>query len=141
MQEVITFLNQHWILSGLFALVALLLILNEARAGGSSDSQVDPHKAVELINHQDAVVIDLRSSNQFLDGHIVGALNITKANLESKLNSLQRHIDKPIILVATEEAEASKVLPLLKSKGFKVTILAGGLKAWRAASMPLTKKS
>lgn len=139
MKDIVNFITNHWVLCSLFVTVLVLLILNEVRNNLGS-SQISAQEAVQRMNHQEAVVIDLRAANVFDEGHIVGAHNIPISLLEKKLNTLQKHLGKPIILFGGSQAETTEAVRVLQPKGFQILKLPGGLQAWRAASLPLTKK-
>jgi len=140
MGPIIVFLLNHWVLSALFGVLLVAFIINEAMQRRYGVSHLSPEQAVQMINHEEAVVVDLRSETLFKEGHILGAINISAAHLDKKLNTLQKYVNKPIILVATAGQDASKVGAQLKEKGFQVRELGGGIQAWSSANLPLVKK-
>jgi rhodanese-related sulfurtransferase len=140
LKDIVQFLTNHWILSSTFGLLLIAFIANEIRSQ-LSHSGVSATDAVLLINHQGALVVDIRTPAAYADGHIVGAINIPLADLDKKLNTLHKQAEKPIILVCNMGHDAEKAHAILKQKGMSALILKGGIQAWRAASLPLTKKS
>jgi rhodanese-related sulfurtransferase len=139
MSQFVEFFTNHWILSSLFVLVLLAFVVNEWVNRGFSASDVTTESAVMMINHQNAVVFDVRSESLFAEGHIINAHHLPIASLEKKMASLQKYKDKPIILVCAEGRDAPRASNLLKEKGFQVVVLQGGIQAWRAAGLPLVK--
>ncbi len=70
MQDIIQFAVHHWLLCGLFIVLLILLMLEEARSKGLL-GQLGPQDLVQLINRESAVVVDIRNREAFKDGHIV----------------------------------------------------------------------
>jgi len=116
--------------------VALFLptVMNGA-AGG-----VAPNEAVLLINREKAVLIDVCEPHEFAQGHVVGSKNIPLAQLEAELPSVVKNKSVPVILVCQAGSRASRAAAQAKKLGYeRAQALAGGLKAWREASLPTEK--
>jgi rhodanese-related sulfurtransferase len=104
-------------------------------AGGLS-----PNAAVQLINREKAVVIDVSEADEFATGHVGGAKNIPVNEIDAKLDKAVKNKALPLILVCSTGARASRVQAAAKKIGFDNThVLAGGLKAWREANLPVEK--
>jgi rhodanese-related sulfurtransferase len=140
MDSIISFLMAHWVLSSLFIVLFVAFIGHEMFSQSLGASMLSPEIAVDWMNHQEAVVIDVRSAPSFLEGHIVGAHNIPGNTLDKKIGTLQKYKDKPLIIVCSMGREAAKVAETLKKQGFRATVLQGGLQGWRAIGLPLAKK-
>lgn len=80
-----------------------------------------------------ALAIDLRPSMQFRQSHIPGARWAIRPRLAAALAGDSR----PVVLVADEPAVAACAAVDLQALGLEVSLLAGGLAAWRAAGLPL----
>ncbi len=103
--------------------------------------KLSPMDATQLINHEDAVVLDVRSDGEFKQGHIINAVNIPQKTLEEQLSKLEKYRDRPIITACRNGQIALGVGNRLRKQGFeKVYNLAGGLMAWEGANLPLVKK-
>lgn len=141
MEEWVVFITNHWILASLLGVVLFAFIINEIIGGHfGSRQEVSPERAVQLINHQEAVIFDVRTEAAFLEGHIVGAEQVTPASLAKKMGHLQKYLKKPIIIATATGQDTSKMLSLLQEKGFlQVFILSGGVQGWKSAGMPLIK--
>jgi len=89
-----------------------------------------------FINRKDAKVLDLRSQDSFLKGHIPDSQHSPYVRLAQIIQDLPR--EKPIILI-TEYGEPSfKALRLLRRGGFKKLYhLEGGIETWQNAHLPL----
>nr|WP_250207806.1 rhodanese-like domain-containing protein [Curvibacter sp. CHRR-16] len=107
---------------------------------GSAAGGIPAHEAVQLINREKAVVVDVCSAQEFATGHIVGARNIPLTSLEAELPGAVKNKQQPLILVCQSGARSSRAVSQARKLGFeKVYSLAGGLKAWGAANLPLEK--
>ncbi len=106
-------------------------------AGGSSLTAAG---AVQLINREKAVVIDVCEANEFAAGHVGGARNIPLSQLEEKLPAAVKNKALPIILVCQTGARSNRALGIAKKLGYEqAQSLNGGLGAWKAASLPVEK--
>lgn len=98
--------------------------------------EVSVKDVVQLINRQNAMMIDVRKPEEYRRGHIAQAVNIPADVIQGRLADLPK--DRPIILVDTSGAGSRAVARLLRGVGFKQTsILEGGLFAWTREKMPL----
>jgi rhodanese-related sulfurtransferase len=103
--------------------------------------KLSPSDATRLINHEDAVIVDVRSDGEFRQGHIVNALNIPESQLAERLGKLNKYRSRPIITTCRTGQISIKASGKLVADGFeKVYSLNGGILAWEGASLPLTKK-
>jgi rhodanese-related sulfurtransferase len=131
------FLMQQWpLFAGLAACIVLLIVL-ESRRGGRS---VSPQELVNLVNKEQAVVIDLREPAEFRKGHIVDAINLPYAKLDERWNELEELRERPIVLVCKMGQFSSATGNKLLAKGFtRVHRLQGGIGEWQTSQMPLVK--
>jgi rhodanese-related sulfurtransferase len=142
MQEYIDFVSNHPMLSGAWVIIAVLLIQGVLKSKLSKVKTVNSQEATLLINKQNAVVIDVRTEEEFRNGHIVNAKNITVANIEAgKLSGIEKYKQRPIIVVcATGTRSAGAGNKLVKAGFEQVTSLANGMSGWATANLPTTKK-
>ncbi len=139
MQDLIPFLLQHWALSLTFVVVLGLIIFEERRSSGGGMA-VAPAVAVNLINREKAAVVDLRTADEFKNGHIVDAINLPMTDLESKFKSLDKYKERHLLLICPLNKSATLMMAKLRKAGFtKVQLLAGGIGAWTRANLPLVK--
>ena len=90
------FATQQWLLIGALLTVIILLVVHESRRSGPS---VSPQQAINLVNGDDGLFLDLRDAADYKKGHIVGSLNIPAAKLAERMAELEKHRDKPIVWV------------------------------------------
>ena len=140
MEQIIEFAGNHLGLVVALVVIVTLLVQNLISGGGGRDS-VDPARATELINHEDAVVVDVRPMADFNQGHIIGAVNIPSNGFANQLKQLERHKSKPIIVSCRSGAQSAQACAALRKAGFeKVHNLRGGILAWQSANLPVTRK-
>jgi rhodanese-related sulfurtransferase len=106
----------------------------------ASSGTLSPAGAVQLINREKAVVIDVCETEEFAAGHVGGAKNVPLNQLEERLPTTVKNKALPLVLVCATGARANRAVGIAKKLGYEnVQALAGGLKAWREASMPVEK--
>lgn len=133
------FLAQEWILVLAVLVVIVMLVLHEARKSGPS---VSPQQAINLINSESGVFLDLRDGADFKQGHIVEAMHIPAAKLATRIAELEKHKDKPIVLVCKMGQQASAAGKQLKAGGFsRVYKMTGGMMEWSNLQLPTVSKS
>jgi len=110
------------------------------RPPGESRNAVNPAEATMMINRENAVVIDVRETDQYVTGHVPDSRNIPEARLEERAADLQKLKHFPLILVCQSGPRSAAACTLLEKKGFpNVRNLAGGIGAWKEAGLPLKK--
>jgi rhodanese-related sulfurtransferase len=135
----VTFFIDNWMLF-VVALSSggMLLWPVLSKSGGSAG--VNPNEAVQLMNREKAVVVDVCSAEEFAGGHVVGAKNIPLGELEAKLPAAVKNKSTPLILVCASGIRSRRAVGVAKKLGFeKAYSLAGGMGAWRGASLPVQK--
>ena len=140
MEQLLEFAGNHPLLVGAFLTVLVALAWNLIADPGGKNA-VDPLGATALINHEDAVVLDVRSMAEFKDGHIVDAVNIPLNGLGNNLKQLEKHKGKPIVAVCRSGSRSNAACRLLRKQGFEhVKNLRGGMMAWESANLPVKRK-
>jgi rhodanese-related sulfurtransferase len=140
MEQYIAFFTQHWELSLLLLIVILVIIIYEIRLLALGPKQISTQIAIQLINHENAVVIDLRDKVAFKQGHIINSINLAFADLTRDINQLTKFKQNHLILICDVNQRATQAVTILQKNSFaKISILAGGIKAWREANLPLEK--
>ncbi len=107
---------------------------------GAATAGLNPAGAVQLINREKAVVIDICDAGEFAAGHVGGAKNIPLAELEGRLAAMVKNKALPVILVCQSGARSGRALAIAKKLGYdKAQSLGGGLAGWKAAGLPVEK--
>ena len=116
---------------------AMLMMPAMKNMGGGT---LSPANAVALINREKAVVVDVSDAQEFSAGHISNAKNVPLDQLEAQLPAVVKNNALPLILVCAQGQRSQRAVAVAKKLGYtNVQALAGGMKGWRAASMPLKK--
>lgn len=140
MEQLLEFFNNHLILSTAFLAIIFLLLIDLFGAGLRGFKAASPTEATQLINHEDAVVLDIRDDNEFYSGHIVNSIHVPLGFLKDRIPELEEHKAKPIIVGCRSGSRSAKACSVLKKQGFEsVYNLKGGMMAWQHANLPLTK--
>lgn len=135
MDKFILFLIEHYFYSVPLLVVSILLIRSNAIKGGK---KITPQDLINLTNQDAAQLIDLRSSNEFDDGHITGSINIPYTDLEDRIHEIKKQEDKSLVLICDTGSQSANAGEVLNKSGFeKTVILSGGIGAWRLDNLPL----
>ena len=137
--QISEFITNHWALFVSLAVILVLLIGGEIQRLAGGAKHIDSQEATRLINHNDAVMIDIRDDGQFRSGHILNAINMPKDKLDAEVGKLKN--DKPVIAYCRTGQQSAGFCSRLRKKGFQeVYNLKGGIMAWRNANLPITNK-
>ena len=121
-------------LAAALAVVITLLILHEARKSGPS---LSPQQAINVINADEGVFVDLRDAAEFRKGHIVNAINIPSAKLPERMVELEKYKDKPIVLVCKMGQQSAAAGKQLKDAEYgHVYKMTGGMMEWGNLQLP-----
>ena len=132
------FIADNWMLISIALASGLMLLWPVMQ--GASEIGLDPTGAVQLINREKAVVVDVCEPSEFAAGHVGGAKNIPLAELEAKLAGAVKNKAAPLILVCASGARSGRAVAIAKKLGFEnVQSLGGGMAKWRAADLPFEK--
>lgn len=140
MQDLTVFINNHPLLSIATAAVLALVMIVELMRGKRRGFQLTPQQTTQMINHDNAVVIDIRPNDVYRKGHIIDAQSMTPQEVKASGKKLEKLKNKPIILVCGTGGESQKLAALLLKQGYNAYALAGGTRAWTDMQMPLVKE-
>ncbi|MDO8988740.1 MAG: rhodanese-like domain-containing protein [Sideroxyarcus sp.] len=102
--------------------------------------EVDHIGAMQLMNHKNALVLDVREQGEYDGGHILGSKLIPLGKLGARLGELEKYRERPIVVVCRSGQRSASACALLGKQGFSQAFnLNGGVIAWQKASLPLEK--
>lgn len=102
--------------------------------------EVDIPGAVQLINRQNAVVLDVREQSEYDQGHIINSRLISLGKLKERIGELEKFRERPIVVVCRSGARSASAVALLNHLGFtQAHTMNGGVMAWQKANLPLEK--
>ena len=108
-------------------LVAMLLLCFSAACNKPTSAAHVDGAAAKKIVAAGGLLIDVRSAEEFADGHIEGARNIPVNEIETAFATLPK--DKPIVVYCAVGRRAAKAAAALSSAGFTVHDL-GAMASW-----------
>jgi rhodanese-related sulfurtransferase len=141
MQEIMQFASNHPILSLAWVALLILVIVTTVKGMFSKVKTISRGEATRLINKEDAVVVDVRSRDDYRRGHISGAMNIAAAEIKkSNFGELEKHKAQPIIVVCATGQSAAESAAQLSAAGFaQVSVLKEGIGGWSGENLPLVR--
>ncbi len=117
------------------------LIWNEISRMTSGFKEIDPSELTALINHGEALVVDVSPLKDYEAGHILGSKHVFFSQLDPQAKDLAAHREKPLALYCQSGMQARQAAAKLVKAGFtQVKILRGGLGAWRAENLPVSRR-
>ncbi len=132
------FIIDNWYLI-LLALVSGAMLLAPLVKGGTGGT-LSAANAVQLINREKGVVIDVCEPDEFAAGHVNGSRNVPLGELQERLPSIVKNKALPVILVCAKGPRAQRAEGIARKLGYpRAQALAGGMKAWREANLPVEK--
>jgi rhodanese-related sulfurtransferase len=130
--------NYIWAIAAIVSGAGLIILTVRQKVSGP---RLSPAQATQLINREDAQVLDVREQAEWAKGHINGARHIPSGEIGHRLGELERFKARPVIVVCASGQRSASASATLRKAGFeKVFALDGGIGAWEQASLPLTKK-
>lgn len=139
MHQMSNFIVAHWELFG--ALAVILFLLARTWFGPGAVNLLMPSEAIQLINHKDALVVDVRTDKEYQQGHVMNALHIPLGVLDNRIAELQAYKTSAVVMVCRSGARSGQAASKLKKQGFiDVHNLGGGMLAWERANLPVTTK-
>lgn len=107
---------------------------------GASSTGISAAQAVQLMNREKAVVVDVCSGEEYAAGHVAGARHVPLNELTNRLGDVIKNKSLPLILVCASGMRSRQALAMAKKMGYEnVHSLQGGLKSWREAHLPVEK--
>lgn len=122
------------------ALASGVMLLWPSISRKSGGKQLDTLGAVQKMNHDDALVIDVREPAEVVNGKIPNSKHIPLGELARRLSELEKYKTKPIIVACRSGHRSSGACGILAQNGFTdVYNLSGGMVAWEQANLPVEK--
>lgn len=129
-----------------FALVIVLMILPHiSRRFKGKVSYILTGELNNLLAQDSAVVmVDIRPQKEFLAGRIEGSVNVSKAELKSKIqdggSELEELKSQQIVVVCKSDMDSIDAAKQMEAAGFdNVAVLQGGFFRWKRDRLPVQK--
>lgn len=134
--DIFVFVSEQWILvSVLMGLVYIYAWREKTKSGAS----LSVHGVTQLLNREEAVLLDVRDQAEFKEGHIVDAINIPHSSVAGRINELDKYKGKVIIIADKLGQHSGAAGRLLGDAGFDIRRLQGGMSEWSSQSLPVVK--
>lgn len=102
--------------------------------------EVKPTEALQLINHKNAFVLDVREASEYNGGHVLNSTLIPLGTLKARLDELEKYRDRPMVVVCRSGSRSGTACAILAKHGYAHAYnLAGGVLAWQRNNLPLEK--
>lgn len=126
------------ILIGIFSGIMLLWSLFGNRFRGVKE--VDSSGALQLINHKNALVLDVREESEYKSGHVLNSKLIPLGKLKERMGELEKYKGQPMVVICRVGNRSGTACYLLGKQGYTQAYnLAGGVLAWKKNNLPLEK--
>jgi rhodanese-related sulfurtransferase len=137
MQDISIFISHHPLLSAAVFVVFIILVCVELMRARRNVFNINPVRLTQLINRENAVVIDIRPQEVWRKGHIIDAQSMSANDILDNAKKLEKFRARPIIVVANAGHESQKIAAILLKRGYNAYSLSGGMRAWSEAQMPV----
>jgi rhodanese-related sulfurtransferase len=139
MDRILEFISHHPALATITGVLLAIVLVYESRARSESLSSVSPQELIRLMN-QGALLLDLRPAEQYQAGHLAGARQMSGEQILKAADTLKKHKEKAVVVYDDSGSLGAAAVRQLAAQGFtRVFTLRGGLAAWRADNLPLSR--
>ncbi len=136
----IDFIIKNWELFLALAVILALFAAGPLMQFIHGVKNIGPMQAVQLVNREGGVFVDVCQPEEYKAGHIPNSLNVPLATLRQVPKQLEKYKGKPVIVSCRSGNRSVKGAVLLRKQGFQtVYSLSGGLAGWQRDNLPLEK--
>jgi rhodanese-related sulfurtransferase len=105
-----------------------------------SGKVLSPVAATRLINHEDAIIVDVREDAEFFAGHLPEARHLPLRDFDALAHELDSLKERAILVTCAAGARADSACARLGKRGFtRLHLLEGGVDAWQRAGLPVIR--
>lgn len=134
------YLESNYIMVIVFVGSGLMLLWSYFGSKIQGIKEVGTVEALQLINHKDAVIVDVREQNEYETGHLLNSKLIPLGALKGRIDELEQYREHPVVVVCASGNRSRIAAAQLKNRNFtQAYSLLGGVVAWRKADLPLEK--
>jgi rhodanese-related sulfurtransferase len=139
-EQITAFAQSSPLLSIAFVGLSVAIVVTEIRHRLSGVATVGNARLTELLNHHDALLVDVSPATDFEKGHIPGAISLPLSQFDPTHKALAKAQERDVVVICRQGISAVDAARKLVKAGFKkVHVLDGGVANWRAADLPLAK--
>ena len=134
------FVINNWYLFVALGVILFLLAVGPISQQMYSIKNANAAQTVQLLNRENAVVVDVCEPKEFSAGHVPNAINLPLSSLKERLRDLDKYKNKPVIVSCRSGNRSQKGAVILRKHGFPTVYhLSGGLQAWERDNLPVEK--
>ena len=135
-----SFIVSNWMLVLIMVLSGAMLLWPLVQGRFSKMKEAGTLDVTQLINRQNAVLLDVRETKEFEGGRLPKAVHIPLSQLATRGDELARHAGRPVVAYCMSGNSSNMAAKTLARVGFKdIYQLAGGYRAWKDAGLPIEK--
>ncbi|MBK9117949.1 MAG: rhodanese-like domain-containing protein [Betaproteobacteria bacterium] len=135
-----SFIKKNWILILVLFVSGAMLVWPLVQRRFSSMKDIGTLNATQLINHQNAVLLDVRETAELTGGKLPNAVHIPLSQLPGRAGELAKLAGRPVVVYCARGNRSRTAGGVLAKHGFaEVYSLHGGIGAWKDAGLPLEK--
>jgi rhodanese-related sulfurtransferase len=141
MEQLLEFTSNHLFLVGTFIAILVFLVFGEFKRLTRCYKELSPNEAVMMMNHDEALLLDVREANEVAQGKIKGCKHIPLSSFKQRMNELEEDKGRKIIIYCRSGNRSGQASAMLcKQQYAEVYNLKGGVMAWQSDNLPLVKK-
>jgi rhodanese-related sulfurtransferase len=135
-----SFAQNNWMLILVLVLSGAMLVWPLFQRRLSPVKDIGTAMATRLINHQDAVLLDVREVKEYEGGRLPNAVHIPLSQLDSRASELSKLTSRPVVAYCQNGRRSRMAAAALTRAGFKqIYSLQGGIHEWKKDGLPLAK--
>ena len=121
-------------------LLAIAVMLISACANSSNTRDISANTLASQLGHNQMLILDVRSPQEYGTGHVPGAINIPHTAIKSHIKKLEGYENKAIVIYCKSGRRAGIAEQILNDAGFKqLRHLDGDMAGWQAGNYPIEK--
>lgn len=132
------FLLQNWMLI-LVAVASGAMLLFPAMSGGVGQGGMSVADAVQKMNREKAVLVDVREPAEYAGERVAQSKNIPLVQLGEKLPQVVKNKGTTVLFLCEHGARSNRAAAIAKKLGYEQAYsVAGGMRSWKGANMPVS---
>ena len=135
-----SFIRENWLLILVMFASGAMLVWPLVQRRMSPMKEIGNLNATHLINHRDALLLDVREPAEYQQGRLPKALHIPLSQLDSRAGELTKYKARPVVAYCASGNRSRMAGGALAKLGFaEIYHLHGGYRAWKEAGLPVEK--
>jgi rhodanese-related sulfurtransferase len=135
-----SFIRENWLLILVMFASGAMLLWPVVQRRLSPMKEIGNLNVTHLINHRDALLLDVREPGEYEQGRLPKALHIPLSQLASRAGELAKHKSRPVVAYCATGNRSRMAGGALAKAGFsEIYHLHGGYRAWKDAGLPVEK--